>query len=79
MVPLLDVTATLCGSYVITHTMQVSEILGDLPVESWDLNTGHLTAPTHLTPTLGLTLLTPNPVLFALPLVAQQPEAPGVF
>lgn len=48
MVPLWDVPATLCGSSVITHTMQVTEILGDLPVESWDLNPGQLTvAPTH--------------------------------
>lgn len=69
---------------IITHTLQVSEILGDLPVGSWDFNPGHLTvAPTHLTIPLDLTLLTPNPVLRALFLAAQQPEepagAPGIF
>lgn len=50
---------------IITRTLQVSEILADLPVESWDVNPGHPTiAPTHLTTLLDLGLLTPNPVLF---------------
>lgn len=58
---------------VSTRTLQVSQILGDLPVECWDVKPGHLTVvPALLPAVLDLTLLTSNPV----PLAAQQSESP---
>ena len=41
IVPLLDFTATLYGGHSLTHTLQMLQVLSNLPAESWHLNPGH--------------------------------------